>query len=80
MIRAEVSDTGKGLPVRPRRICSRPSASTKSNGLGVGLSISRSIIEAHYGTIWAEPNPGGGAKFSFTLPLARLEKAEAGEP
>ena len=53
-----------------------PFTSTKSNGLGVGLSISRSIIEAHYGTIWAEANPGGGAKFSFTLPLARLEEAE----
>ncbi len=80
MIRAEVSDTGKGLSGSGQADLFTPFTSTKSNGLGVGLSISRSIIEAHYGTIWAEPNPGGGAKFSFTLPLARLEKAEAGEP
>ncbi|HVP98229.1 MAG TPA: hypothetical protein VMS87_03045 [Roseiarcus sp.] len=38
--------------------------------------MSRSIIEAHYGTIWAEANPGGGARFCFTLPLARLESVE----
>ncbi len=41
--------------------------------MGVGLSISKSIIDAHYGKIWAEPNPGGGSKLSFMLPLAEAE-------
>ncbi len=75
MIRAEVSDTGVGLPDSTNADLFVPFSSTKENGLGVGLSISRSIIEAHYGSIWAEANAGGGAKFSFTLPLARLENA-----
>jgi signal transduction histidine kinase len=44
-----------------------PFSGTKSEGLSVGLSISRSIIEAHYGRIWAKPNPEGGTIFSFTL-------------
>ena len=78
-IRADVSDTGRGLPDSGNADLFTPFNSTKSNGLGVGLSISRSIIEAHYGSIWAEANPGGGAKFSFTLPLARLENARQAE-
>ncbi len=80
MIRAEISDTGRGLPELAKADLFAPFNSTKETGLGVGLSISRSIIEAHYGSIWAEANPGGGAKFSFTLPLARLENAGPGEP
>ena len=42
---------------------------TKSDGLGMGLVICRSLIEAHGGCLWAEPNPGGGTIFRFTLPL-----------
>ncbi len=79
MIRAEFSDTGGGLPDSAKTDLFTPFISTKSNGLGVGLSISRSIIEAHYGTIWAAANPGSGAKFCFTLPLARLENAGQGQ-
>jgi len=76
MIRAEFADTGPGLTPSANAELFVPFTSNKSNGLGVGLSISRSIIEAHYGTIWAEANPGGGARFCFTLPLARLESVE----
>lgn len=77
VIRADVADTGPGVSVEVADLF-EPFTSTKAEGLGVGLSISRSIIEAHYGKIWTEPNPDGGAKFSFTLPLAEAE-AELGE-
>jgi two-component system CheB/CheR fusion protein len=74
MIRTEVADTGPGLTDQASADLFTPFSSTKTNGLGVGLSISRSIVEAHYGAIWAEANAGGGAKFCFTLPLARMER------
>jgi signal transduction histidine kinase len=45
-----------------------PFVSSKHDGMGLGLSISRSIIEAHDGQLTAEPNPGGGTIFRFTLP------------
>ncbi|MBV9287539.1 MAG: PAS domain S-box protein, partial [Hyphomicrobiales bacterium] len=75
MIRTDVADTGPGVTLSTRAELFVPFTSTKTEGLGIGLSISRSIIEAHYGTIWADANPGGGARFSFTLPLARFEEA-----
>ncbi|MCK5910545.1 MAG: PAS domain-containing sensor histidine kinase, partial [Caulobacter sp.] len=56
----------------------QPFMTTKPQGMGVGLSISRSIIEAHGGRIWAEANPAGGARFCFTLPPAP-ETAETKE-
>lgn len=69
-IRTDIADTGPGLSEERRARLFEPFETTKTTGLGVGLSLSRSIIEAHYGEIWAEPNPGGGAVFRFTLPLA----------
>ncbi|MGD9659550.1 MAG: sensor histidine kinase, partial [Methylocystis sp.] len=69
-IRADVADTGPGLSEDVTARLFEQFTTTKPHGLGVGLSISRSIIEAHNGKIWAEPNPGSGVVFSFVLPLA----------
>ncbi len=68
-IEVTVSDTGKGLPMENIDIVFQPFFTTKSKGLGIGLSISRSIVEAHAGRLVAELNPAGGALFRFTLPL-----------
>jgi two-component system CheB/CheR fusion protein len=73
MIRVDIADTGSGLQPGVMERLFEPFQTTKSNGMGIGLSISRMIVEAHYGKIWAEPNPGGGAIFSFTLPLVDME-------
>ncbi len=68
-IRVDVVDTGVGLTFETRARLFELFVSTKDHGMGIGLCISRSIIEAHYGEIWAADNPEGGAVFSFTLPL-----------
>jgi two-component system sensor kinase FixL len=73
MIRVDVSDTGCGLAPHVLKNLFEPFQTTKQNGIGIGLSISRIIVEAHYGRIWASANPGGGTTFSFTLPLANAE-------
>jgi signal transduction histidine kinase len=73
MICVSVVDTGGGLSDEVRKTLFEPFKTTKETGVGIGLSISRSIIEAHYGKIWAEPNPLGGAIFKFNLPLANDE-------
>jgi two-component system sensor kinase FixL len=73
MIRIDVCDTGHGLAPRVMRNLFEPFQTTKQNGIGIGLSISRMIVEAHYGRIWASGNRQGGTTFSFTLPLANVE-------
>ena len=73
MIRTDVADTGLGLAEAIKKRLFEPFTTTKPHGSGVGLSISRSIIEAHSGKLWAEPNPGGGTVFSFVLPLAERQ-------
>jgi two-component system sensor kinase FixL len=70
MIRVDIADTGAGLSAEMANLLFEPFVTTKTHGLGVGLAVSRSIVEAHYGRLWAEGNPGGGAILSFTLPLA----------
>ena len=76
MIRCDVSDNGPGLADDIKERLFEPLTSTKATGMGVGLSISKSIIEAHYGEIRGRANPHGGAVFSFTLPLAAQESDE----
>ncbi len=65
-----LADTGSGLSREVAERLFRPFVSSKREGMGVGLSICRSIVLEHGGAIWAEPNPGGGTIFRFRLPLA----------
>ena len=66
-----VSDRGPGIPAGQEEIIfekfTRGARESATPGVGLGLAISRAIVEAHRGRIWAENNLGGGAKFSFTL-------------
>lgn len=70
MIEVEVSDTGHGFSDDVRTKLFQTFFTTKETGMGVGLSISRSIVEAHGGRMSVESNPSGGATFRFTLPAA----------
>ena len=65
-----VSDTGVGLPPEQADQIFNAFFSTKAQGTGMGLSISRSIVESHGGRMWATPNSGRGATLNFTLPTA----------
>ncbi|HET7852442.1 MAG TPA: ATP-binding protein, partial [Methyloceanibacter sp.] len=67
MVEVRVSDTGSGLAEEILSRLFQPFVTTKPTGMGVGLSISKRIVEAHGGEMWAEPNPGGGTLFRFTL-------------
>ncbi len=67
MIELSVADTGHGLSETIADRLFQPFVTTKPAGMGVGLSISKRIIESHGGRMWAEPNPGGGTVFRFTL-------------
>jgi len=68
-----VSDTGVGLPAEKADEIFNAFFTTKPQGSGMGLAISRSIVESHGGHLWATPNSGRGAEFHFTLPTAAVE-------
>ncbi len=69
-----VCDCGKGIEKNAIEKLFQPFYTTKANGLGVGLSICRSIIEAHQGRLWVEPNDGPGVTFSFFIPGASISQ------
>ena len=66
-VEVSVRDTGPGIAPEIAAKLFQPFMTTKRQGMGVGLSISRTIVEAHGGRLWAEPNPGGGTVFFLTL-------------
>jgi two-component system, LuxR family, sensor kinase FixL len=68
-----IADTGPGLSEEVAARLFQPFVTSKPAGMGVGLSICRTIIETHGGTIWSEPGPQGGCVFRFTLPLVSEE-------
>lgn len=72
LIEISVHDQGYGLS-NPERLF-EPFYSTKSEGLGMGLNICRTIIESHHGRLWAEANPKGGTIFRFTLPISNNQQ------
>ncbi|MGD8787418.1 MAG: ATP-binding protein, partial [Phycisphaerales bacterium] len=73
IVETSISDTGEGLPEELVDRIFDPFFTTKSDGLGIGLSISRSIVENHGGNLWAGTNSNCGSTFRFTLPVTWQE-------
>ena len=65
-----VGDSGTGIDESVRGRVFDPLFTTKSNGMGMGLPICRSIVQAHGGELWAAPGPPHGTEFRFTVPIA----------
>ena len=76
MAMVTIADTGPGIDEATASRLFQPFVTTKAQGMGVGLSICRTIVEAHGGRIWTEPNPGGGTVFHFTVRQAGDDEAE----
>jgi PAS domain S-box-containing protein len=76
-IRLSVKDSGLGLTPQAADRIFEAFYTTKADGMGIGLSVSRSIIEAHQGRLWATPNDGPGSTFSFAIPCALEGLADA---
>jgi len=68
-VKIAVADSGPGIPVDRLPKLFEPFFTTKQDGMGMGLSIARTIVEAHFGKIWAESNSEAGATFYFTMPV-----------
>jgi signal transduction histidine kinase len=78
-LQVDVTDQGAGIPPDVAERIFEPFFTTKSNGMGMGLAISQSIIEAHGGDIWVESKPGKGTTFTFILPPAGVLKIKDGD-
>jgi signal transduction histidine kinase len=76
-VRVSVRDAGVGVDAQSMNKLFDTFYTTKSNGMGIGLSVSRSIIERHHGRLWAEPNDGPGTTFSFSIPCAPVRVTDA---
>jgi len=76
-VRLSVRDAGPGLPSQYVDSIFDAFFTTKSGGMGIGLFVSRSIVERHQGRLWAEPNDGPGATFSFSVPLKPAHLSDA---
>lgn len=70
-VRVSVRDAGVGIDPQSVNMLFGAFYTTKKDGMGIGLSVSRSIIERHHGRLWAEPNDGPGATFSFSIPSSQ---------
>jgi two-component system sensor kinase FixL len=79
MVEVSVADSGPGIAAEVIDQLFQPFVTTKRSGMGVGLSISRTIVEAHGGRIWAEAGEGGGAVFRFTLRAVGEEELKGGK-
>ena len=76
-VRLSVQDSGVGFGPQGFDKLFEPFYTTKNGGMGIGLAVSRSIIESHHGRLWATPNDGPGATFSFSIPRERQTNTKA---
>jgi signal transduction histidine kinase len=76
-VRLTVRDAGVGVSAQSMGSLFDPFYTTKSGGMGIGLFVSRSIVERHHGRLWAEPNDGPGATFSFSIPCGQASVDDA---
>jgi signal transduction histidine kinase len=72
-----VQDAGVGFDPQTAAKLFQAFYTTKNDGMGIGLSVSRSIIESHHGRLWVTPNDGPGATFSFSIPRKRQTDTKA---
>jgi signal transduction histidine kinase len=79
-VRLSVQDAGAGFEPQAANRLFEAFYTTKSDGMGIGLSVSRSIIESHHGHLWAAPNEGPGATFSFSIPCEPILKHDIRSP